>query len=165
VGEAGLPLSRPQRDLQQVQDLSPHPALNYDDLAAAYAVHRAVHPVVLRRGGRICTVTDSPAIIRNREPLAVFFPESVTVDLARYPAPGELKRHMQRAGFEAVCDEEVELSHVTSDVEPYRARAFSCLHLIPEPVFRRGLARLTKQAGRGGVRCVSRYVLLWGTKR
>jgi SAM-dependent methyltransferase len=120
---------------------------------------------VLRGGGRICTVTDSESIIRNRQPLAVFFPETVAVDLARYPATSELEALMARAGFEAVRQDEVELSYVTSDIEPYRARAFSCLHLISESAFQRGLARLAEQAGNEGVRCVSRYVLLWGTRR
>ncbi|MHC4590686.1 MAG: class I SAM-dependent methyltransferase, partial [Planctomycetota bacterium] len=45
---------------------------------------------VLADAGRVCTVTDSEAIIRGRRPLAVFFPETVAVDLARYPAAGEL---------------------------------------------------------------------------
>jgi hypothetical protein len=72
---------------------------------------------------------------------------------------------MDRAGFEAVGEEEVEFSYVTSDLGPYRARAFSCLHLISESAYQRGMARLAEQAASGGVRCVSRYVLLWGTRR
>jgi ubiquinone/menaquinone biosynthesis C-methylase UbiE len=40
---------------------------------------------VLRLGGKVCTVTDSEWVIRNRQPLAVYFPETVPVDLARYP--------------------------------------------------------------------------------
>jgi len=129
----------------------------------ARAFHEACR--VLRDGGRICTVTDSPSIIRNRRPLAVFFPESVEVDLARYPATSELERFMDRAGFEAIGDEEVEFSYTTSDIGPYRAKAFSCLHLISEFAYQQGMARLAEQAGSGGVRCVSRYVLLWGTRR
>jgi SAM-dependent methyltransferase len=129
----------------------------------ARAFHEACR--VLRDGGRICTVTDSASIIRNRQPLAVFFPESVEVDLERYPATSELETFMDRAGFEAVGEEEVEFSYVTSDLGPYRARAFSCLHLISESAYQRGMARLAEQAASGGVRCVSRYVLLWGTRR
>ncbi|MHC4416345.1 MAG: class I SAM-dependent methyltransferase [Planctomycetota bacterium] len=119
---------------------------------------------VLRTGGRICTVTDSESIIRSRRPLAVFFPESVAADLARYPAAGELKTLMSRAGFEAYREEEAVFSYVTSNVGPYRDKAFSCLHLIPESAYRRGLAKLEDEVRAGGVQCESRYVLLWGTK-
>jgi SAM-dependent methyltransferase len=119
---------------------------------------------VLDDGGRVCTVTDSPQIIRTRRPLAVFFPETVAVDLARYPAAGDLKTHMTQAGFEAVRQEQAQHSCVLSDIEPYRAKAFSCLHLISASAFEEGLARLAEQAANGGVRCVSRYVLWWGTR-
>jgi len=129
----------------------------------ARAFHEACR--VLRDGGRICTVTHSPSIIRNRQPLAVFFPESVEVDLERYPATSELKTLMDRAGFEAVGEEEVEISYVTSDLGPYRARAFSCLHLISESAYQVGMARLAEQAASEGVRCVSRYVMLWGIRK
>jgi ubiquinone/menaquinone biosynthesis C-methylase UbiE len=120
---------------------------------------------VLANGGRICTVTDSASIIRNRQPLAVFFPESVEVDLARYPATGELRTLMDRAGFTAFQEEEAGFSYVTSDIEPYRAKAFSCLHLISESAFQRGLTRMKEKVRSGGIPCVSRYVLLWGTKK
>jgi SAM-dependent methyltransferase len=129
----------------------------------ARAFHEACR--VLRDGGRICTVTDSPSIIRNRRPLAVFFPESVEVDLARYPPTTELATFMDRAGCEAIGEEEVEFSYVTSDIGPYRAKAFSCLHLISESAYHVGLARLAEQAASEGVRCESRYVLLWGTRK
>ena len=65
----------------------------------------------------------------------------------------------------SIGEEEVEFSYVTSDSGPYRARAFSCLHLISESAYQVGLTRLAEQAGSGGIRCVSRYVLLWGTRR
>jgi ubiquinone/menaquinone biosynthesis C-methylase UbiE len=120
---------------------------------------------VLGAGGRICTVTDSEWIIRNRQPLAVCFPETVAVDLARYPATDELRMLMEQAGFDAICEEQAQYSYVTSDLEPYRARAFSSLHLISETAFRQGLTRLEETAKGGGVPCVSRYVLLWGTRR
>jgi SAM-dependent methyltransferase len=120
---------------------------------------------VLAGAGRVCTVTDSEEIMRGRRPLAVFFPETVAVDLARYPAAGELEAHMKQAGFGAVRREEAELSWVTADIEPYRARAFSSLHLIPAWSFERGMSRLAEAASSGGVPCVWRYVLWWGTKR
>ncbi|MHC4081881.1 MAG: hypothetical protein ACYS15_12865 [Planctomycetota bacterium] len=87
------------------------------------------------------------------------------MDLARYPATGDLKALMDRVGFEAVREERVEFSYVTSDLGPYRAKAFSCLHLISESAFQQGLARMEENVRSGGISCVSRYVLLWGTRR
>jgi SAM-dependent methyltransferase len=130
-----------------------------DPLEAYRRSHR-----LLRSGGFICTVTDSEAIIRTRQPLAAFFPETIDVDLARYPSTAELRSLMRTAGFSGIHEGVVEFSYVTKDISPYRDRAFSCLHLIPDAAFRRGLARLEEAARGDGVDCVSRYVLLWGRR-
>jgi SAM-dependent methyltransferase len=119
---------------------------------------------VLRPGGRVCTVTDSEWIIRHRQPLAAYFPETVAADLARYPPLDELRAAMQQAGFAEVAEELVEFPYALTDLGPYRARAFSCLRLIPEDAFRRGLARMEHDLLAGPIPCVSRYVLLWGTR-
>ncbi|OFX26719.1 MAG: hypothetical protein A2Z07_02230 [Armatimonadetes bacterium RBG_16_67_12] len=47
-------------------------------------------------------------------------------------------------------------------VHPYRDRAFSSLHLIPQEAFARGLARMEQDLREGPIHCVSRYLLLWG---
>jgi SAM-dependent methyltransferase len=120
---------------------------------------------VVRDGGRVCTVTDSEQIIRTRRPLSDFFPETVAVDLARYPAMSELRTMMSKAGLDEIREDEAGFSCRTDDVEPYRAKAFSSLRLIPGPAFQRGLRRLEKQAAGGGFERDSRYVLLWGTRR
>ncbi len=119
---------------------------------------------VLRPGGKVCTVTDSEWIIRNREPLAVFFPETVEVDLARYPSIGELCELMRQAGFTDADEETVEFAYVLTDAQAYRDRAFSSLHLIPEEAFQRGLARMQADLCAGPIPCVSRYLMLWGTR-
>lgn len=49
-----------------------------------------------------------------------------------------------------------------SDLQAYRDKAFSCLHLIRGPAFKRGLARLERDIASGPVQVVFRYVLLWG---
>lgn len=120
---------------------------------------------VLDEGGRLCTVTDSEWNIRNRQPLAEYFPETVDVDLARYPAIGGLRDAMERAGFSAVQEQAVEFSYESTDIHLYRDKAFSCLHLIPEEAFRRGIECMERDLRRGPIRCVSRYLLLWGMKQ
>ncbi len=119
---------------------------------------------VLRPGGRICTVTDSEAIIRQRQPLAIYFPETVAVDLARYPRIDELAKMMARAGFVAIRQETVEFPYQLTDSQAYRDRAFSSLHRIGDEAFQRGLARLEADLRTGPVPCVSRYLLLWGSR-
>ena len=118
--------------------------------------------LVLRPGGRICTVNDSEWIIRHREPLAVYFPESVDVDLQRYPRMNDLRAVMQEAGFGGIVEHTVEFPYEVRGAQPYLDRAFSSLHLIGEEDWRRGLERMERDLRSGPIPGVSRYVLLWG---
>jgi len=119
---------------------------------------------VLKSGGRVCTVTDSEWIIRHRQPLAAYFPETVAVDLERYPRVAELRATMSRVGFEEIVENVVELSYQLTDIQAYRDKAFSCLRLIPEEAFRTGIAQMEQALRSGPIPCVSRYLLLWGAK-
>ena len=119
---------------------------------------------VLRPGGRVCTVTDSEWIIRNRQPLAVYFPETVAADLARYATLDDLRAGMQGAGLTPCAEQTVEYAGVVADLGPYRAKAYSCLRLIPEAAFQRGLARMESDAQLGPIAWVPRYCLVWGEK-
>jgi SAM-dependent methyltransferase len=128
------------------------------DRDAAFAeARRALAP-----GGRVCTVTDSEWIIRNRVPLSRYFPDTVEPELARYPRDGELRARMERAGFSDVREEAVEFAYDLLDSGPYRDKAYSALRLISEAAFQRGLQALEDDLRRGPVRCVSRYVMVWG---
>jgi SAM-dependent methyltransferase len=120
---------------------------------------------VLKPGGQVCTVTDSERIIRQRRPLAVYFPETVEVELGRYPPIAELRELMQQAGFGHLGEETAEFAYQLGDLQPYRDKAFSSLHLIPEAAFRRGMERMERDLRAGPIPCVSRYLLLWGVKR
>jgi len=51
-----------------------------------------------------------------------------------------------------------------ADARPYRDKAFSSLHLIPEEAWRAGLERLEQALARGPIRGASRYACLWGRK-
>lgn len=121
--------------------------------------HRALRP-----GGKICTVTDSEWIIRRRQPLATYFPETVERELARYPRIAQLRALMADAGFGQLEEHSVEFSYSLTDAQAYRDKAFSSLHLIPEAAFQRGLARMERDLRQGPIACVSRYLLLWGVK-
>jgi ubiquinone/menaquinone biosynthesis C-methylase UbiE len=119
---------------------------------------------VLAPGGRLCTATDSEWIIRRREPLATYFPETVEADLARYPPIAKLRALYKRAGFIDLDQRMVECRYPLTDIQAYHDRAFSVLHLIPEEAFQRGIARLERDLQAGPIPCVSRYTLLWGKK-
>jgi len=119
---------------------------------------------VLRAGGKLCLVTDSPEIIRSREPLSTYFPETVEVELARYPSIDTLGAELRDAGFDDVIETEVELRNDLADIEPYRARVFSSLRLISQDAFERGLQRLEQDFRSKPICFVSRYVMLWGNR-
>ena len=119
---------------------------------------------ILRRGGHACTVTDSEEIIRQREVLAGYFPETVEVELARYPRLADLEGWMAEAGLASLGTVVVEEPYEISSAQPYRDKAFSSLHLIPEEAWRAGLERLEQALARGPIRGASRYACLWGRK-
>lgn len=120
---------------------------------------------VLRGGGKVCTVTDSEGIIRRRQPLATHFPETVEMELKRYPRIGELQVLMESAGFDSIRETTVEFAYSLDDIQAYRDKAFSSLHLISEEAFQMGVARMERDLHEGPIPCVSRYALLWGTKK
>jgi ubiquinone/menaquinone biosynthesis C-methylase UbiE len=117
----------------------------------------------LKPGGRICTVTDSEDILRNRMPLAEYFPETVAVELGRYPPIPTLRAEMTKAGFTTIDEQEVSHAYDLSDATAYRDRAFSSLHLLTHEAFENGLARLEADLAKAPLPCTSRYTLLWGT--
>jgi len=119
---------------------------------------------VLKPGGRVCTVTDSEDIIRKRQPLANYFPETVEPEIARYPHIADLHRMMEQAGFVEISEERVEHQFATRDIQPYRDKAFSSLHLIPQEAFERGIQKMEADLLTGPIQIVSRYLLLWGSK-
>jgi ubiquinone/menaquinone biosynthesis C-methylase UbiE len=118
----------------------------------------------LKPGGLLCTATDSEWIIRHREPLTTYWPETIAVELERYPRIQHLEALYQEVGFAHRERIQVEHRAALTDIQAYRDKAFSALHLIPETAFRRGLARLEQDLAHGAVSWVSRYLLLWGAK-
>ena len=120
---------------------------------------------VLKRGGFVCTTTDTEEIIRHREPLSTHFPETIKVELQRYPRILDLREMMTMAGFTGIREEVVEFRSTITDIQSYRDKAFSSLHLIDLEAFERGIQRLeTDLRERGSVAWWSRYLILWGRK-
>jgi ubiquinone/menaquinone biosynthesis C-methylase UbiE len=119
---------------------------------------------VLRPGGWVCTVTDSADIIRRREILSGYFPETVEIELARYPRLAQLEAWMAEAGLAAFEVVTVEQPYQIASAQPFRAKAYSSLHLIADEAWQAGLARLERDLARGPVPGVSRYACLWGQK-
>jgi ubiquinone/menaquinone biosynthesis C-methylase UbiE len=119
---------------------------------------------VLRPGGWMCTVTDSADIIRRREILSGYFPETVEIELARYPRLTQLEAWMAEAGLAAFEVVTVEQPYELASAQPFRAKAYSSLHLISDEAWQAGLARLEHDLAKEPVRGVSRYACLWGQK-
>jgi SAM-dependent methyltransferase len=148
------------------------PDAAFDLVFSVDVIHHIVKPAeayreawrVLKPGGWICTVTDSEWIIRHRIPLSVYFPETIELELARYPKIPDLKSMMAASGFHAIREETVEFGYERMDLESYRDKAYSSLHLIPEEAFQRGLRRMADDLEKGPIHCVSYYLLLWGLK-
>jgi SAM-dependent methyltransferase len=120
---------------------------------------------VLKPGGKVCTVTDSEWIIRNRVPLSSYFPGTIEPELRRYPSIVQLRAEMEASGFQALTEDTVEFHYELTDTEPFRTKVYSALHLISLEEFTRGMAQMERDLQSGPVKCVSRYVLVWGTKR
>jgi SAM-dependent methyltransferase len=117
---------------------------------------------LLGPGGRLCTVTDSAEDIRRRVPLSSHFPETVAVELARYPSIETLRAEMAEAGFTSIWMETTKQPYPLTDIQGYRERAYSSLHLIPDDAFRRGIERLEQAPTVGPIDALSLYTLVWG---
>ncbi len=127
---------------------------------------RAFHEcyAVMRGNGRLCLVTESPAMIRRREPHATYFPAAVAVELARYPGIITLRAELDAVGFVDLMEQEVQCHTTLDNIEPYRTKAHSSLSLIPEDDFARGIERFEQDLRLGPVPVIWRYLLLWAIK-
>jgi SAM-dependent methyltransferase len=119
---------------------------------------------VLKPGGRLATVTESPQMIRTRKPFAVYFPETISVDLQRYPTPSSLIGMMEYARFTDISYETATFSFQRSNIQDFRDKAYSCLHLISETGFQQGIQRMEADLKSAPIQWDSRYLLVWGRK-
>ncbi len=119
---------------------------------------------VLKEGGKVCTVTNSEEIIRRRRPLSNYFPETVEIELQRYPRISDLRAMMVSAGFTDLQEAAAEREYELQDIQKYRDKAFSSLHLISPEAFARGIQRLEQDVQAHPISAISLYLLLWGVK-
>ena len=112
----------------------------------------------------LCLATDSENIIRSREPLSIYWPETVEAELVRYPRVKTLRAELRQAGFVRLGAMEVASRGALTDSGPYRAKVFSCLRSLSEEIYQQGLARLEADLVRGPVSFTSKYMLLWAKK-
>lgn len=114
--------------------------------------------------GIVCIATDSEEIIRNRKPLSTYWPETVDLELARYPEIDTLEIELREAGLHNLRQEEVSTTGWLRELSAYRAKAFSALRLLSEDAYERGLTRLEADFAKGPILFVSRYFLLWAKR-
>jgi hypothetical protein len=110
------------------------------------------------------TVTDSHDDIPRRRPLSSHFPETVPIELDRYPATSQLVAEMSGAGFQDIRLGQVRNEYELNDIQPYRNKAFSSLLLLDDEAFARGLRQLEDELAQGSIPCISLYTMIWGTK-
>ena len=145
---------------------------SFDLIFSVDAIHHLADKVafydeairMLRPGGLVYTVTDSQEIIRRCELLSGYFPETVKVELARCPRLGQMEVWMTEAGFSDFAVRTVEESHTADCAQPFRDKAYSSLHLIPESAWPAGLERLERDLARRPIRGMSRYACVSGRK-
>lgn len=148
------------------------PAQTFDLVMSVDMIHYLRAPrqyfdqafAVLRPGGSFVTVTDSEWVIRNRIPLARYFPATIGVELARYHPIPALAGHLALAGFEALYERVVESTYPLHDAAKFEDKAFSCLHLIDDAAFRAGIAALETDLVRGPIEANLRSLALWGQR-
>jgi ubiquinone/menaquinone biosynthesis C-methylase UbiE len=119
---------------------------------------------ILRPGGYLVTVTDSEWVIRNRLPIARYFPAIVTAEAGRYHPIPALAGDMALAGFTDLYEQVVESTYQLTDAGRFRDKAYSCLHLISEAEFDAGLAALEADLAAGPVPGNLRSLALWGRR-
>jgi SAM-dependent methyltransferase len=118
---------------------------------------------VLAPGGVLCALTDDEESIRGRVHRR-YFPETLAIELARYPALEELGTALEAAGLVPGSIERVETPITVTDARPFRALAFSSLALLEPAALEAGLERLEADLARGPIVGVDAHVLVWAAK-
>jgi SAM-dependent methyltransferase len=118
----------------------------------------------LKPGGHIVTVTDSEWVIRNRTPIARYFPGIVGVESTRYHPIPALAGDLALAGFRDLYERLIESGYELRDASRFRDKSYSCLHLISDAEFTAGLANLEADLAKGPVPGMLRSLALWGRR-
>ncbi len=115
---------------------------------------------VLRTGGVLAIATDSADDLTKRIPLASHFPETVEAQRLRYPEIGTIRAELEGAGFGQIEERHVVFTYSIRNIQPYRDKAFSSLHLISDNAFAKALDRLERDLAAGPIVAESLYTVL-----
>ncbi len=120
---------------------------------------------VLRPGGVSITATDSDDDIQQRT-MSIYFPETVAIERQRYHPIERIQGAQRTAGFAQVDNTHSQRSYPIDEttLARFQHKAFSALHYLAEPAFRRGLQRLEADMRRGPVPGREVYTYVWGVK-
>jgi Methylase involved in ubiquinone/menaquinone biosynthesis len=123
------------------------------------AAHR-----VLRPGGFLLTATDSEWLIRNRTPMAHYFPATIRAEATRYHPVPALAGQLALTGFEDLYERVIESDYQLTDAARFEEKAFSSLHLISDEEFNAGITALRSDLAKGPVTANLRTCALWGRR-
>lgn len=115
---------------------------------------------VTKAGGVFVIVTESEDDVRHRTPQVTYFPETIEVELGRYPSIEVIERELTDAGFDVDQEISVSMPHEVLDLQPYRDKAYSSLHLISDDAFAAGLTRMETDIRSGPIRGNRRYTMV-----
>ena len=120
---------------------------------------------VSKPGAMVLTVTDSEEDLRRRTQCQ-YFPETLEIELKRYPAISTICSVLLETGWT-----EVERTHTErtfpikqSTLQGFRNKARSSLRLLPQANFEAGMARLEKDFSAGTVLMSELYTYVWARK-
>lgn len=120
---------------------------------------------VVRPGGTVVTVTDSWDDIRRRT-MSRYFPESVEIELKRYPPVETIQQTMARVGFSGleVTHTEHESELTRKHLEAYKSKAYSAIRLVSPECYDEGIRRAEEDLTSGSAKAVELYTYIWGRK-
>jgi SAM-dependent methyltransferase len=148
------------------------PAGTFDLILSVDMIHYVRQPLryferafaALKPGGHFVTVTDSDWVIRNRMPLAHYFPATVDAEFNRYHPIPALAGDLALAGFTELYERVIESSYPLTDATRFREKSYSCLHLISDAEFEAGITALEADVAAGAVEANLRSLALWGRR-
>jgi len=119
---------------------------------------------VLKSGGIAMVVTESEDDLRHRTPHVTYFPETVDVELVRYPTIAQVESELAAAGLDVDPAVAVSRPVQIEDIQPFEDKAYSSLHLISEEAFAAGIARMRVDIEKGPIDGVRRYTIVIARK-
>jgi ubiquinone/menaquinone biosynthesis C-methylase UbiE len=119
---------------------------------------------VLAPGGTVCVATLSHEALEHWEPCARYFPSSVRLNQARFPALARLYSGLESVGFHSLDVKTLPHRDHVRDVEVFANRGYSILHLIPGSEFEAGMRAMRADAEQGPILDEFDYSLITARK-